>query len=439
MHFSLWFKKYYNKFLSLNAKQVQKLLFCFFWLAIVLFPLGYVTREVLPSICLLLLLRYYKLDWKRSALYQFRLKYIFYIFIVGIFIGIFFSIDKFNSFSYVFKHINMGFVYPLAAMECIKSTEDLEKLIFAFVIASFWEGCDGIYQGIVGYDFIDHTAAIQSGAVKRLTGSLNDYRVGNYMALTIIPASGLFLILRKKINTILSSALTLLILSPGLYLVYFSYTRNAYFTLAIAAAILLIFNSNKINWKRIFFTLAGLVLILLVWIFFVPERFSVNVILHDGRWELWRFAWAVFLQHPWTGAGFWNFNAAFRALGFVPVLDPITISHPHDIYLQILCESGILGEACILFFLFGFLGWGYYNIKTGLRYTEAGTPMRFQWKIGSFFGAAWVAYLASGIVGHDFFRDWWFAQAMILLGIMIAACLIPNVGLKEDTPTAPST
>ena len=109
-------KKCYQNFLAFDVLKVQTIMFWSFWGSIVLFPLGYITREITPTICLFILLRYYKLNWKKTVLRNFNKKILFVFLLFGICVGVFFSTDPINSFFYVFKHINKGFVYPLVAM-----------------------------------------------------------------------------------------------------------------------------------------------------------------------------------------------------------------------------------------------------------------------------------------------------------------------------------
>jgi len=423
-------KKCYQNFLAFDVLKVQTIMFWSFWGSIVLFPLGYITREITPTICLFILLRYYKLNWKKTVLRNFNKKILFVFLLFGICVGVFFSTDPINSFFYVFKHINKGFVYPLVAMECVNSTERLEKITLAFVAVCFWQGCDGIYQSLHGYDFIDNMPIIKHAYLKhgRLTGSMNDYRVGNFMALTIIPASACYIVSRKRMGLFFSVLVQFITLFPGLYLLYFSYTRNAYFTLLAASILLAIVHCKFSLLRQLVFYFLIIIVFFIILLVIMPERIGFEAILHDGRWDLWWFAWHVFLQFPWVGAGFWQYNHAFRSLGFVPTLDPITISHPHNIYLQLLCESGVLGALSIGTFLAGFCLWGYRQVRSGLLRSIPKSRAQQHWILASFFWVAWTSYLLSGIAGHDFFRDWWFSQAMILFGILVGACSCPVTG-----------
>lgn len=403
------------------AEQVRVALFWSFWAAIVIFPFGPSVREIMPSLCLLLLARYYYLDWHNSTLRLLPVKFLFVMLLLGIASGVILSQNVWDSFLHVIRHVNKGYVYPLVAMECVRSTKELQRIIWAFVIAAFWQGLDGIWQHYTGYDFIDNTP-IMGG---RLTGSLTTYRVGNYIALTLMPAIAIYLVLRNKYSQISAGLASAVLLFPPFFLLYFSYTRSGYLAFAGGLCLLLCLRVKTINWKLVLAVPAAGLIGLASLMILIPHRFSFSVVAGDGRWDLWRFAWAVFEQNPWFGAGFGQYNSAFRALGYVPTLDEITISHPHNIYLQFLCESGMVGAVFLTTFLLGFLYWGFRQVRQGLAipHNARKNGARYYWQLTSFFWAAWGAFMVNGIFGHDFYRLWWFSLATMLLGVMVGACV----------------
>ena len=389
-------------------------MFRLLWLYIVVFAVGPAVREILPTLCALCLIPYYRYNWQASTLRRCTMKPLFACFFLAVVLGTLFSQDVWASFLHVGRGINKAFVLPFVAMECVQNEKDLRRLIWAAVLACLWQGCNGIWQSVSGFDFIDRTPILSD----RLTGSLSDYRVGNYAALMLIPAAGVWFILRERFSRLPALCLLSLLLGPALYLVYFTYTRNAWFTLIVAAALYL-WIWKRIPRKIIFLLIAAALAVLAL---LVPQRLGPEVMAGDGRWGLWRFALAVFQEFPLTGAGFGQYNAAFRELGLVPSKDLITISHPHNIYLQLFCEAGIVGFVPACVFLFGILFRGYRHIRTPLAVElRAGDGTRIHCRLTALLWCAWGAYLASGLFGHDFFRIWWQAVVMTHLGIMIGA------------------
>lgn len=407
-------------------------MFVSFWLYIAFFAWGPSLREVLPSVCALCLIFYYRYNWEHAVLRRFTAKWLFFFFFATVLWGVVMSQDVWESFLHVGRGINKAFVLPFVAMECVRGEKDLRRLVWALVLACFWQGCNGIYQSITGFDFVDGTPIISG----RLTGSLSDYRVGNYIALTLIPASAVWFILRQRWGRPSSLGALLLLLGPALYLLYFTYTRNGY--LAVLAALVLWYAivSGRVNWRP----LAAVALVLMAAVFVMPQRLGMAMLAYDGRWDLWRFAWAVFIEHPWQGVGFGLYNSAFREMGFVPTKDVVTISHPHSIYFQLLCEAGIVGFVLGLCFLLGVLAWCWRRIRPRLaeELRTAGSMAdpaaragrSLHWRMTGLLWCGWGAYLVSGVFGHDFFRIWWQAMVMAYLGIMLGAIVSGPEGLQ---------
>jgi O-antigen ligase len=151
---------------------------------------------------------------------------------------------------------------------------------------------------------------------------------------------------------------------------------------------------------------------------------SPAAVANDGRWVLWEMAWRVFRENPWFGAGAGQYNAAFRSLGLTPAAhDPITISHPHNLYLDMLYAHGLVGFIAGMIFLFGFLYWGYRRIRPGLLAEWGGKIGGLYWRLAAAFWVAYAGWLVNGIFGHDFYRTWWLGLAMSYLGIMAGAAV----------------
>lgn len=411
-------QKFATEFLTLPAgEQWRQALFWLFWTYMVIFASGYAVRDVFPLLCAICLIGYYRRNWRESTLQRFPMRWLF-LFFWGLAVwGVIISQDIWQSFIHVGRNLNKAFILPFIAMECARDEKDLRRLIWAVVLACLWQGADGLWQAATGKDFI-HGMPPASG---RLTGSFSDYVVGNFIALTLIPAAGAWFLLREQHGRVASLILLTLLLGPALYLLYFSYTRNGYLTI-LAAAVLwacLIAKRMRTWWVALLFAVGALLTLAVL----TPQRLGPGVISEDGRWELWGFAWEVFRQFPVTGAGFGQYNAAFRDLGLSPTRDAITISHPHNIYLQLLCESGVAGFALGMAFLLGMLYWGWRRIREPLEAESAaqGKTSSIRWRFAALLWCGWGAYLISGVFGHDFFRDWWHALAMTHLGIMIGA------------------
>lgn len=58
---------------------------------------------------------------------------------------------------------------------------------------------------------------------------------------------------------------------------------------------------------------------------------------------LWTAAWQMFLDHPLLGVGFSQWGDVYRASYLSPLAKEPMLPHPHNLYLFILSESGLLG------------------------------------------------------------------------------------------------
>lgn len=188
-------------------------LFWTFWVSLALFPIGYGWREVTPPLCFIFLLLYYRHAWHRSVLRRLTVWPLFLCAGAMTLIGVVFSTDVWQSFLHGGMGVNKAYILPFIAMECVRSTRDLRRLVHACVLACVWQGLDGMWQAWTGFDFIMGYAP-NAG---RLTGSLGDYSVGNYMALAMIPAFACWFLLRRHLGVLARGDRLGGALHPGLF------------------------------------------------------------------------------------------------------------------------------------------------------------------------------------------------------------------------------
>lgn len=424
---SLW----YEQFLALpRGEQFFKALFWGFFFHLLFFPGGFGIREIMPVFCAVMLCAYYRYAWRQSNLYMLTARWLFLPYLVLLVVAVAFSLDPLNSLLHIGRGLNKQLLIPFIAMECVRDEKDLRRLLWALVLACLWEGFDCIFQSMSGFDFI-HGAGLHSN---RLTGSMGDYWVGNYFALALTPVFGLWCLLRQRFSRATTLLLCAALLAPALYGMVFSGVRNALLTLAAITAFAWLY-AWSVRWKGLFFSAVCILLcaVAVVW-FYDTHRLSMESISGDGRWDLWHFALAVWREYPWFGAGAGEFNTAFRSLGLVPLKDAITISHPHDIYLQLLCETGVVGLSLALTSLLGLLVWVERNMRPFLKEEcrkawGIEQPRPIYWRLTFFFWLGYVAFFINGIVGHDFFRPWYQLLVFGHLGIAMGAVL---AGLRRS-------
>jgi O-antigen ligase len=116
-----------------------------------------------------------------------------------------------------------------------------------------------------------------------------------------------------------------------------------------------------------------------------------NVILSKdvedvGRDQLWTQAMTYFRANKWLGIGWTNFKNIFTLRG----------THVHNIYIQLLCETGIIGFSIFAFFFV-------WNIRTTLRRIKTAKKgtCEYSWLMLSLFMQ--IYFLLYGITGNPLY------------------------------------
>lgn len=414
----------------------HKGLFWTFWLSLASFPIGYGAREVLPLVALVFLLGYYRFSWHKSVLANLPIRWIFLCPLVMSCIGIVFSSDIWESLLHVGRGINKGFILPFIAMECAGSEKDLRRLVWASVIACFWQGLDGIWQACTGFDFI-FGYPMHSG---RLTGSLGDYDVGNYIAMALVPAIGVWHILQRSTYSIARRCFWLvLLLGPAIFLLNGAGTRSGMLSLTCAFTCYVFLQFKNISFPRILSV--GALFLMIFFAFWVGQhafpsantaRLGPNVVKEDGRWGYWQTAFKIVQANPWLGAGAGRFRDTFERLDIAPAKDAENASHPHNLFLDILYAHGGIGFTLGMIFLLGSPLWCYRRIRALMRHEMQSVQHGISAHLACCFLLGYVSWLINGIFGHDFYRIWYLAIAMSYLGIALGAAVTASKALSRD-------
>ncbi|MBD5647166.1 MAG: O-antigen ligase family protein [Desulfovibrio sp.] len=414
-------------------------LFAAFWTSLATFPAGYGLREAMPLLCLVFLVPYYRHAWRESVLARLNVKWLFLCAAGMTLIGIAASSAPLASLLHAGTGVNKGFILPFIGMECVRNGRDLRRLVWACVFACFWQGLDGLWQAATGADFI---MGYKRNA-GRLTGSLGDYSVGNYIALALIPAFGAWFLLRRALGAAAALLVFAALLWPAFFLLEGASSRSGVLAIAGVLALWALLRYRRLNWRALLWPC----LVLGAFSLLQPARLSPLSISGDNRWDLWKLGWNVFLEHPWFGAGAGQYNPAFRSLGLAPEREVITISHPHNIFLDMLYAHGLVGFTLGMVFLLGFLWWGWRRIRPRLleecaaadaKAFFAPTGGSVYWRLTAWFWLGYAGWLVNGIFGHDFYRIWWLGLAMSYLGVMVGAVVNgPDTAVPADSGPAP--
>jgi O-antigen ligase len=161
----------------------------------------------------------------------------------------------------------------------------------------------------------------------------------------------------------------------------------------------------------------GILLVVVLTIYFhLPDllfhRFQPAITFEDPavsfRLELWKHAWNVWLGSPLVGAGV---GSAVREVDF-----PTSAGVPHNMFLQVLSELGIIGFAIFICLL---ATWAVRLTRTIQLLKRTGTLAEVLVAISIFAGM--IAYVIPGVVQQDFYsvEPWiYFAVTSAMLGCL---------------------
>lgn len=352
----------------------------------------------------------YVLDFRSTnASRMGRLLWIFPVFWTFMIFKTVTSISPSTSWYALQANVHMGFGLFFAGLEFVRREEDVRLPVYAMAACGCVQGLDGVWQAVFGKDFF-YGAPTLGG---RLTGTFSTYRVGNLLSLYMPPMAGLFWALPQRIARNKRLLLTVAVLLPALFLLVGSRTRSG--MIGAAVALLVGWFALRSSWWKPLLLLSVAAILFAA---FGPYRFSLEGVMNDPRiQDLWPLSLKIFAHWPLLGSGVETYSHAFRSLGLVPLTQPIDIPHPHNIYLQLLCETGIVGLALFLAMVFLFIRFAKGRI---LPQSRAGSRW---WIVAALFLAAYIGYLATGVSGHSFFRNWWLGTALLLLGLALGFCV----------------
>jgi O-Antigen ligase len=160
----------------------------------------------------------------------------------------------------------------------------------------------------------------------------------NFIAHSSVIISSIILLLEFSIPSVV-----FLLLTFAITVLFKSYT-------AIFGALVLLlvwfFKSLKIRKSYIYLTSS-----VFIFTFIINFQQILNFYPVRSRLEVWRAATEIWLQKPFFGVGISQFSETYIQFRRLNDLD-LTVTHAHNIILQLLAESGIFGCALYLIFLF---------------------------------------------------------------------------------------
>ena len=286
------------------------------------------------------------------------------------------SKDACHSFTYYLMDLFLPVIYFFILMRSIKTTEDIKKLILALIISTFLYQLHALY--FMYRQSSAETATIQLYGSEIFTGF-------SYVIIPlIIPFQiALYNLLRgwKRIS------IGLMLLIFIIYLFLCNY-RTAVGASAIGFIVFYYFLYRSTLAKKILVSISMLLLVIIAvsYIENITEKLSYFRVIQtiqrlsagepleaisSGRVENWRAASAMIYDHPFWGIGpdmwardIWQYSMPiFWYKDYTGIWRQTYAYDPHNLYLLVWVNYGIVNFICYLFILYFAVKKGLQNIK----------------------------------------------------------------------------
>lgn len=342
----------------------------------------------LAIICIVFLISFIR--YKNSYEYPGYLKFLFF-FIIYIFVNQLF-IQSFNYEKIIKVFLQFRFLIVFIVIYFFFKTIDEKKFIkiqnyfffiFLFII------CDLFFQYFYEKNLFNFTGGLCHGTEKicsRYAGFFNQKLVmGSYISSIIF--INLFILINYKNNFFLKFLPIFLIFPIVLTgdrtpLIFYLVFLNFYF---------LYLFKFKINFKFVS-SFLGIILSIILIFNFLPKKTTsrtidetISMFYHDGKfnsqklinspWMLhYRASFLIFKEKPFFGNGYKSFRVKCQKYSHINQGDirkkklQVCSTHPHNFFLEILVDFGLVGLVLFLLFIYKFLTKIYSSAKNNNEY-----------------------------------------------------------------------
>jgi len=337
---------------------------------------------------------------------------------IAVFLGvafatIFVSYDPAQSIKgFIFKTLQ-GALTCFMVMEVVNTRKRLKIFIGVFFISIALTTVNGLYQYITWEGFLRHRLFLDG----RITSSFrhaNDLGAYLVIALPVLYCLLRFFRLPKKHNQLPGTRRNFLLLLVALVFVYsliavgLTYSRGAWLSLSIAFFLMFIKKPKFL----VYFFLIFMLFISVFTVKMINERtaniHSTNqgIFTSSTRNVFWQSAWEIIKKRPVLGVGVNAYTEAAKDF------DIEWKGYPHNCYLQMLAEMGVVGLAAFLWIPFRLFRQGFSNLK----------------KIQDQFSYNLLQGLLIGFLGfliHSFFDTFFYSNQLgslmwIIMGLIVA-------------------
>ena len=306
---------------------------------------------------------------RKNNFSYFKNKYFYFFFIFWLYLLINILINNFNfdSFATALVYIRFG-IFVIAIVALLETNEKFIKYFFYSIFICFTSLIlDGFYQYFMGENILGFKTHTQY----RISSFFNDELIlGSYLSRLWPIFFGLSIFIFKQKDKLFFLFILVFIFSEAL--IFLSGDRTSFFYINLSAIFVILF-SHKLMRLR-FFTLLSSILLIIVISFISPlakERVfdhtlnQMNLINEDKKAQegIYIFskqhthhyitAYRMFLDNKLSGIGVKNFRNFCDDKKYRES-ELSCSTHPHNIYIQLLSETGIIGFLFLITILFYF-------------------------------------------------------------------------------------
>lgn len=326
------------------------------------------------------------------------------VFIFVNILSIFGSVSFFLSLEGFFCKLLEGVLFFFIVSKTINSPRRIKWILISIFLSAFIVAIDGVFQAVRGADFLRAYPLWGKEAVRACFNNPNDFAA---WLTTMIPLvlsivyfgknkeAGIFKRVRVPFLWVLLTLLT--------WCLILTRSRGGWIAGILAVVFIGILKDRKI--------VIGLILVLATLFFSVPLSYreracSLLTALDMSRISLWKEAIDIIKDFPLLGTG----PNTYSIVSADYSLNDITKGfYPHNSYLHLAAETGILGLAAFMWFIFSFF-------KTALKTLKESSGFKSVLLIGLV--SAFSAFLFHSFVDTNFYSLqlnilMWFIMGMI--------------------------
>ncbi|HAD32659.1 MULTISPECIES: O-antigen ligase family protein [unclassified Methylophaga] len=319
------------------------------WLlpALLLFSRAIADLTVLLTGILFLIWSFQRHDWLWARKPWFRLSLLLWAYLLLVNLPL--SVDPSDSLLYAITFMRWPLFAAALAYWLLTSRDRQKHFLIALLFTSLFIVLDTGWQYVTGVDWFGIPIAPEN----RLTGPFRNPVAGIMMVrveFILLLALAVFSSLQSTYRQVL---FIVGILLSFLLLIFITGERMAFMLCVSASLMVLLGVALQYPARQKLVVLGGLLLILIIiaLMFLLPEIsqrmvFSTVEKLQNFResdyGQVFRGAFEVWQHYPWFGSGLHSYQAVCNELA-VMANTPLECTHPHNLYLHIGAETGIVG------------------------------------------------------------------------------------------------